>query len=105
MATITTQAPKSGSCSNSALTNTRTSKQRQESAQQRLLSGCSAAERRLAHRVACRVKDDGELHQLRRLQVDDVERQPALAAVDALADAGDQHRDQQRRAGDEQVRC
>ncbi len=55
-------------------------------------------ERRLAHRVARRVEHHDQLHEFRRLQVDDDQRQPAPAAVDRLADPGDKHRDEQHRA-------
>ena len=96
MATMTTNAPKSGSSSSRPPISDHHREQRQEAAQQRLPQRLlGVQERRLAHRVARRVQHDGELHELRRLQVDDDERQPAPRAVDRLADARDQHQHEQ----------
>ena len=58
----------------------------------------------LAHHVVGRVHRDRELGQLGRLEVHDAERDPAARAVDALADAGNQHDDQQQQRGDEDPR-
>ena len=80
-------------------------KQRQEPAQERLPERLfRVQERRAAHRVARRMKNHEQLHELGRLQVDEPERQPALAAVDRSPDAGDEHRDEQCTADDEQIR-
>ena len=72
IATITTNAPKSGSQQQQRRrSTTMTREQRQEAAEQRLLQRLlGVQERRLAHGVARRVEHDGELHELRRLQVD-----------------------------------
>ena len=58
----------------------------------------------LAHRVVGHVEHDEQLHQLRGLQVEDVQRQPAPRPVDELADAGDEHQHQQREPHHEQRR-
>ena len=103
IATITTNAPKSGSSSSRPPTHDHHREHRQEAADERLLQRLlGVQERRAAHGVARRVQHDGELHELGRLQVDDDERQPAARAVDRLADAGHQHQHQQHGAGDEQ---
>ncbi len=78
IATITTSAPKSGSSSSEPAGRDHHREQRQEAPDQRLPQRLlRVQERRLAHRVARRVDDDRELHELRRLQVDHDERQPA----------------------------
>ena len=80
-------------------------KQRQEAAHQRLLERLlRVQERRSPNRVARRIEDDEELHELRRLHVDQAERQPALAAIDRAAYSGNEDGDQQHRAGDKKIR-
>ena len=49
----------------------------------------------LAHHVVGGIEQHRELGQLRRLEADEAQRDPAARAVDALADVRDQHRDQQ----------
>ena len=99
IATMTTNAPKSGSISSSRRSPTMTAnsgaKPRMHRLAQRLLG---VQQRGLAHRVARRVEHDGELHELGRLHVEHAQREPAARAVDVLADAGDQHDDEQHRA-------
>ena len=93
IATITTNAPKSGSSSSRPLVATITANSGRKPLHDRLLQRLlGVQERRLAHRVARRVQHDGELHELGGLQVDDGERQPAPRAVDRLADAGNRTR-------------
>ena len=105
IATMTTNAPKSGSSSSSAAGGDHHREQRQEAADQRLLQRLlRVQERGLAHRVARGVQHDGELHELGGLQVDDDERQPAAAAVDGAADAGNEHQHEQQRGASEQPR-
>ena len=105
IATITTNAPKSGSSSSRRADGDHHREQRQEALDQRLLQRLlGMQERRLAHRVARGVQHDRELHELGRLQVDDGERQPAARAVDRLADAGDEHEREQHDAADEEPR-
>ena len=58
----------------------------------------------LARRVIGGIENGEQLHQLRWLQVDGAERQPALGAVDRAADVRDQHHHQQSDAGEEQPR-
>ncbi len=57
-----------------------------------------------AHGVVRRIQDHEQLHQFGRLQVEHLEREPALGAVDALADTGHQHQRQQYQRAGEQVR-
>ena len=61
-------------------------------------------ERRFAHGVTRGIEHDEQFHEFRWLQIDDEQRQPASAAVDRLADAWNEHRNQQRSAGNEQIR-
>ena len=61
-------------------------------------------ERGLAHRIACRIQHDGKLHELRRLNIDDAERQPPPRAVDRPPDAGNQYGHKQRKAKHESPR-
>jgi hypothetical protein len=58
----------------------------------------------LAHRVVGGVEHGKQLHQFRRLQVGDAERQPAAGAIDVAADTGNQHQREQHDAGHEQPR-
>ncbi len=58
----------------------------------------------LAHGVVGGVQHGHYLHQFGRLQVDHLQRQPATAAVDHYAQAGNQHQYQQHQRADEQVR-
>ena len=58
----------------------------------------------LAHGEARGVKHAGHLHQFRRLQVEDVQRDPAPRAERAAADAGHQHDHQQHQADQERQR-
>ncbi|KAI1692380.1 hypothetical protein Ddc_23640 [Ditylenchus destructor] len=50
-----------------------------------------------------RVHRDGQLGQLRGLEVHDAQRQPAARAVDALAHVGDEHHHQQHQRHDEDL--
>ena len=96
IATMTTNAPKSGSSRSSAAVATITANSGRKPRSSVCFNGCSRVqERRLAHRIARRVQHDRELHELGRLQIDDDERQPATAAVDRAADAGNQHQHEQ----------
>ena len=55
----------------------------------------------LAHRVIGGVEHREHLHQLRRLQIDDHQRQPAPRAVHFASDAGHQHQRQQHQTDNE----
>ena len=104
IATMTTNAPKSGSSSSSPPTATITANSGRKPRSSVCFSALGVQERRLAHRVARRVQHDRELHELGRLEVDDDKRDPAPRAVDALADAGNEHQHQQHGADDEEPR-
>ncbi len=56
----------------------------------------------LAHGVVGGIQDGEQLHQFRRLQVGDAQRNPALRAIDTSADPRHQHQDQQQHAQQEQ---
>jgi len=104
MATITTNAPKSGSSSSSAPTAIITVNSGRKPRRSVCLSGCCACRTSLAHRIARRVQDHRKLHEFGRLQVDEREREPPARPVDRLADAGDEHQQQQHGAADEEPR-
>ena len=105
IATMTTNAPKSGSSSSESAGHDHHGEQRQEAADQRLLQRLfGVQERGAAHGVARRVQHDGDLHEFRGLHIDDGERQPPARTVDRFADARHEHQHQQRGAGDEQPR-
>jgi hypothetical protein len=56
----------------------------------------------LAHGIVGGVEHDKELHQLRGLQADHAQRDPAACTQHRLADAGNQHQDQQDQPGDKE---
>ncbi len=62
-------------------------------------------QRRLAHRVIGGVQRHEQFHQFRRLQIEHAQREPALAAVDLLADTGDQDHQQQQDTEHKKVGC
>jgi len=56
----------------------------------------------LANGVVGRIEDHEDLHQLRRLEVEHIKREPAARAIHHLAHARDQHDHQQHKAEQEQ---
>ena len=102
MPTITTNAPKSGSRSSSPPTTSMTANIGRKPCRKLCM------QRRLAHRVVGRVEHGEQLHELRWLQSDRAEREPAARAVDFATDAGNEHQEEQHDAAmnsDGAARC